>query len=263
VSGEEVQGLAYGTDSQTLFGVIPSADDDLLVRIDPHSGTIDATLGSLSNGHYELVALAYDPGATPAADDDMLLALETDGVFEHLVTIDPTLPNQIDLVGPLEFGAPGGFRGLAYDSVNDKLYASSPFEGGIYEIDRSTCPFLCGLSPRFGSGLARFDSGLAYSRHTEMLYMLGSQSASPPLGPRTLYDIIDPNGSVIANKTIQVDSLTTGGLAALPITFPTPVPTLDPSSSFILWAMAIGGAGWRLRRKVRQAPLADSPNNTP
>ena len=221
MSGEVVEGLAYATDSGILYGVVPSGDEDSLVTIDPGTGVITATVGTLSNGDKELIALAYDPGATSAPGDDLLLALETDGTFEDLVTIDPEAPNTATFVGALASGAANGFRGLAYDSAEEKLYTSSPFPDGIYEIDRSTCPFFCGLVRQDGLGLVRFDSGLAYSADTGMLHLVGSQLGLAPLGPRTLYDVVDPTTFVTTAATIQVDPFTTGGLAALPNTLTT------------------------------------------
>ena len=72
-----------------------------------------------------------------------MLALESDGHSEDIVSIDPAAPNTAKFVGSLAGGAPDGFRGLAYDSANGKLYTSSLFRDGIYEIDLSTCPYFC------------------------------------------------------------------------------------------------------------------------
>jgi hypothetical protein len=220
-SGEVVEGLAYATDSSTLYGVVPSdTGDDFLVIIDPVTGAITSTPGTLANGTDKLVALAYDPGATNAPGDDLLIALESDGTFEDVVTIDPASPNTRSFIGALASGAADGFRGLAYDSAAGKLYTSSPFLDGIYEIDLSTCPFFCGLVAQAGLGLERFDSGLSYSPDTGMLHLVGSQTGVAPLGPRTLYDVIDPSSFVTTTSTIQVDAFTTAGLAALPVPEP-------------------------------------------
>ncbi|MGE4605140.1 MAG: hypothetical protein AAEJ52_00195, partial [Myxococcota bacterium] len=220
-------------------------------RIDIDTGVITATVGTFSNGSDELVALAYDPGATSAPGDDLLLALQTDGNFEDVVTIDPAAPNILTFVGALAIGGPNGFRGLAYDSANGKLYTSSPFIDGIYEIDLSTCPFFCELVRQVGLGLERFDSGLAYSADTRMLHLVGSQLAVAPLGPRTLYDIVDPSTFVSATETIQVDAFTTGGLAALPNppdTLTATVPTLGPLGLVALFALTVGATGRILSR---------------
>ena len=80
------------------------------------------------------------------------------------------------------------------------------------EIDLSTCPFFCELIQQVGLGLERFDSGLAYSADTGMLHLVGSQLALAPLGPRTLYDIVDPSTFVTIPETIQVDAFTTGAI---------------------------------------------------
>ena len=251
MSGAVVEGLAYAADSATLYGVVPSPADDSLVTIDPDTGAITATVGTLSNGSKELIALAYDPGASRAPGDDLLLALETDGSFEDLVTIDPQTPNTSTFVGALAIGAPNGFRGLAYDSANGKLYTSSPFIDGIYEIDLDSCPFFCGLVRQVGLGLDRAGSGLAYSADTGMLYLVGSQSALTPLGPRTLYDVVDPSTFATTTETIQVDAFTTGGLAALSSTLPptaASVPTLGPLGLVALFALMVGATARILSR---------------
>lgn len=255
-SDEAVQGLAYAIDSETLYGVVPSPADDLLVVINPDTGSITQTLGTISNGSKELIALAYDPGNTNAADDDLLVALETDGSFEDVVTIDPQSPDVTNFVGALEFGAPNGFRGLAYDSATETLYTSSPFAGSIYEIDLDTCPFFCGLIQRGASGLVRGDTGLAYSADTGLLHLLGSQLASPPLGPRTLYDVIDPTTFTKVMETIQVDSFTTGGLAVIPPPVAAAVPTLAPPFHFGLLALLVGTARQVLQRRRSQTSQA-------
>ena len=251
LSGAAVEGLAYAADSGTLYGVVPSSADDSLVIIDPDTGVITATVGTISNGSKELIALAYDPGASLAPGDDLLLALETDGSFEDLVTIDPQTPNTSTFVGALAFGAPNGFRGLAYDSANGKLYTSSPFLDGIYEFDLSSCPFFCGLVQQVGLGLERSGSGLAYSADTGMLYLLGSRSALAPLGPRTLYDVIDPSTFVTTTETIQVDAFTTGGLAALSNTLASTgasIPTLGPLGLVALFVLTLGATARILSR---------------
>jgi hypothetical protein len=53
-----------------------------------------------------------------------------------------------------------------------------------------------------------------------MLHLVGSQTGVAPLGPRTLYDVIDPSSFVTTTSTIQVDAFTTAGLAAMPVPEP-------------------------------------------
>ena len=212
-TSDEVQGLAFATDSGVLYGVIPSAGDDFLVVIDRVSGDA-TTVGTIPNGSREFVALAYDPGATSAIGDDRLLALETDGSFEQLHEILPSQPNTSTNLGGLAFGAPDGFRGLAFDSASGRLFAASPFADGIYEVSFTCNPF-CGLTQQVGLDVPRFDAALAYSPLTGQLYLTGTQSPVSPLGRRLLYDVIDP-ATLAKQETGTLDSLTPAGLAALP-----------------------------------------------
>ncbi len=215
-AGDVVEGLAWSTDAGILYGVVPTSGDDSVVTVDRATGDILATVGTIANGTDLLVALAYDPGATSATSDDRLLALESDGTFEDLVEIDPASPSSTTLIGPLAFGAANGFRGLAYDSANARIYTASPLVDGIYEIDTSTCGSFCGLNQLVGLGVARWDASLAYSSHTGRLYLVGTQSGVAPLGRRLLYNVIDPV-AVTTGEEAGLDAFTPAALAALPL----------------------------------------------
>lgn len=209
-TGVEVTGLAYASDRAVLYGVAPTAGDDELITIDPSTGSKIATVGALSS-ITGVVGLAFDPGPTASETDDRLLALkDRPSTTEQLLSIDPD-DASVSVLGNLNLG--GGFDGLAYDSVNQALYASSPFAGGLYEIDPS-CPGLCPVSQVGGVDRVRFDSALAYSPATEQLYLIGRQA-----GPRLLYDTIDAN-SLASPATVGIDGYTPGGLAAIPLPEP-------------------------------------------
>ncbi len=214
-TGEEITGLAYATDSDTLFGVIPTLADDLVVSVDRDTGAVIATLGTIANGSDRLEALAYDPGGTGLESDDRLLALESDGTFEDLVEIDPANPNSRVILGPLANGGMNGYRGLAYDSLQDRLFVASPFPGGISEIATS-CSINCAVTPLYATGgIPRFDASLAYSATTGKLYVSGTQVGTQTLGRRNLYDVVDPvTWERRDSRTVQ--AFTPAGLAALP-----------------------------------------------
>lgn len=233
-AGIEVLGLAYATDRAVLYGVTPTAGDDELITIDPVTGSKIATVGTLS-GITGVLGLAFDPGPTASDNDDRLLALkDRPSNTERLLAIDPD-DASVGVLGNLNLG--GGFDGLAYDSVNQALYASSPFSGGLYEIDLS-CPNRCSVSQVSGVNRVRFDSALAYSPETEQLYLIGWQS-----GPRLLYDTIDAN-SLFSPPTIGIDGYTPGGLAAMPLP--------EPGSGIALIS-GLATLGWLWRRRSRRA----------
>jgi DNA-binding beta-propeller fold protein YncE len=205
-------GLAYAPLRGTLYAVNPIAGDDELITLDPATGARTGTIGTLS-GKEEVPALAFDPGPTDAEGDDRLLALVKVGGFEDLFSIDPDDASVIYL-GQLSRGTSTGFQGLAYDSINDKLYTSGWANSGIYEIDYACPSFWCVTDFVPGISVARVYSSLAFSEETGRLYLSGSQS-----GPRTLFDSIDATTFEVF-PTIGTDDFTPGGLAAIPLPEP-------------------------------------------
>jgi len=236
-TGTAPTGLAYAPLRGVLYAVNPLAGDDELITLDPATGARTGTIGTLT-GKDDVTALAFDPGATDAEDDDRLLALLRVGSFEDLFAIDPDDASVSDL-GGLSVGVTNGFQGLAYDSANDKLYTSGFANGGLYEIDLA-CPFYCSTTPVAGVDVPRRASSLAYSEETGRLYVSGSQS-----GPRSLFDSIDAT-TFEKYPTIGIDDYTPGGLAAIPMPEPHP-----------LLAQAIGALGVALLARAR--PLRKKP----
>ena len=237
-SGTAPTGLAYAPLRGVLYAVNPLAGNDELIAIDPATGARTSSIGTLT-GKENVTALAFDPGETDAEADDRLLALVRVGDFEDLFEIDPDDASVNDL-GPLSVGVTDGFQGLAYDSINDKLYASGFVTGGIYEIDLA-CPTFCFATPVPGADVPRRTSSLAYSEATGRLYISGSQT-----GPRTLFDSIDAT-TFEAFPTIGIDDYTPGGLAAIPV--PEPHPLLLQT----VGGLAIGGlARFRRLRRSRE-----------
>jgi hypothetical protein len=222
----EVRGLAWAEDGQTLWGVIPTSGNDLIVRIDPTTGQVlSPVAGSISNGADEIISMAYDPGPTPAPEDDRLLVLEINAQSSFFVgeirSLSPMDPSSTTLLGSLSGGASGSadqLTGLAYDSQQGLLFLSSPFgPHGLWRIDLNVgCPPGPCLATQFSGDeiLFRRDSSLAYSARTGMLYLVGSSTNSEPF-TRTFFDVIDPStGQTL--QTLSLDRFTPGALAALP-----------------------------------------------
>jgi hypothetical protein len=235
-SGYTPQGLAYADDRGVIFAVSPTAGDDVLLTIDPVDGSA-TLLGSIA-GVSDLRGLAYDPGPTAASSDDRLLAIDSPvlpmGAALYEINPDngtPTLLGNLDLTGG------SGFQGLAYDSSNQRLYASSLFTGGIFEISLAPC---CSTTQVNAEGPARSESGIAYSAATNSIYLIGGQS-----GPRTLYNTLDADalaaGAISSSYTRGIDGFTLGGLAATPVPEPTAGVSAFVAGMFI-WSLG------RLRR---------------
>jgi len=235
-SGAAPTGLAYAPLRGVLYAVNPLAGDDELIAIDPATGARTGSIGTLT-GKENVTALAFDPGETDAESDDRLLALVRVGNFEDLFEIDPDDASVNDL-GGLSVGVTDGFQGLAYDSINDKLYTSGFVTDGIYEIDLA-CPSLCSATRVVGAGVPRRTSSLAYSEETGRLYLSGSQT-----GPRTLFDSIDAT-TFESFPTIGIDDYTPGGLAAIPL------PEPHPWTLQMAGGLAVAGLA-RLRRLRRR-----------
>jgi hypothetical protein len=243
--GATIRGLTYDPDAGILYGIEDGGGgDDSLVVIEPTTGAVTATIGSVT-GHPDLTSLAFDPGTTDASDDDRLLALSSDGSFEDLIAIDPATATAT-VLGPLEWGVSGGFQGLAFDSQNRKLYASGFSIDGLWEIDPESCgaPFFCHTTEVAGIGITRQDPSLAYSRKTGRLYQVGRQS-----GSRILYDAIDAT-TLAPRATVGIDGYSTGGLAALPMP--------EPATGFALPAGVALLAALARRRERPGSPTGAS-----
>jgi len=238
-TSDDVRGMAYASDSQTLFGVVPTVFDDSIVTIDVATGLILATVGTITNGAAEIVSMAYDPGATNASTDDRLIVLEVDGLSGAFHSINPSSPSALVFLGTLGWTSPEVFTGMAYDSVHDKLFMATPLSpNGLYEVDLSSCPpSPCTSSQILNANLPRGDASLSFSPVTGMLYLVGTAWSSQ----RTFYDVIDPLTGMSA-ETVSLDVFTPAGLAAVP----------EPGVSVGLGAGVMSLAlGVRRRRKTR------------
>jgi hypothetical protein len=243
-TSDDVRGLAYAQDSGTLFGVVPTVFDDLIVTIDPTTGTIIDFVGSIANGGKEFLSMAYDPGATSAPGDDRLLLLEAGGSLAEIFAINPASPSTATLLGSLVWSNPERFTGLAYDSIQDKLYAAATFGGGaIFEIDLTSCPpSPCNSVQLPASTYPWDDLSLAYSPVSGMLYLMGTAH----LGVRTFYNVIDPTtGESVETRSLDV--LTPAGLAAVP----------EPAFGAALGAGLMGLGALAQRRAARRASRRD------
>ncbi len=174
---------------------------------------ITQTVGALANGTDEVVSMAYDPGETSAPGDDRLFVLEVGGALAELRSIQPASPSTSTALGTLVWTPGALFTGLAYDSVQDRLFAATPFgPDGLYEIDLTSCPpSPCASSQIAGAGLFREDASLSFSPSTGMLYLVGTAFG----GERTFYDVVDPTTGTSV-ETLSLDTFTPAGLAAIP-----------------------------------------------
>ncbi len=190
----DIRAMAWAEDGQTLWGVIPTTGNDLVVRIDPVTGDIlSPVAGSITNGADEIVSMAYDPGPTSAPGDDRLLVLEVNadppyflGEVRSLSPADPSTTTLLGALGGQASGSADQLTGLAFDSQQGLLFLSSPFgPHGLWQIDLNTgCPPApCVANQLPGSELLfRYDSSLAYSRQSGMLYLVGT-STNPSSAP--------------------------------------------------------------------------------
>jgi hypothetical protein len=224
---KDIKGMEYDLDGETLYGVEDAEGDDLLVTLDPTNGTKQATVGPIT-GAADVIALAFDPGPTPAPGDDRLLALSSVGGFEDLLALDPQT-GAPTFLGSLAIGVAGGFQGLAYDDLHDRLYASGFAGSGLFEIDLASCPWFCDVLEVTSVSLPRESSSLAFSRMTGRLYLVGAGS----LG-RTLYDSIHA-ATLTADTSIGIDAYTPGGLAAIPVPEPDPRTALVAGAALLAW----------------------------
>ncbi len=247
-TAQDVRGLAYASDSGTLYGVVPTVADDLIVTIDPTTGDLIATIGAIANGSEEFVSLAYDPGDTSSASDDRLIGLEVAGSSGEFRAIDPDSASTTTLLGSLPFGSAELFTGMAYDSIRDKLFLATPFGDstpgselkGLFETDLSSCPpSPCTTTQVAGLGLFRDDASLAFSAESGQLYLVGTLFYQNLGVTRTFYDIVDPT-TLESREALSLDRFTPAALAAVP----------EPG---IVTAVTAGLVGLALtaRRKIR------------
>jgi hypothetical protein len=214
-AADDVRGMAYASDSGTLYGVVPTVFDDSIVTIDPVAGTILSTVGTIANGTAEIVSMAYDPGATRVPGDDRLIVIEVGGSIGEVRWIDPASASTTHLLGSLVWSKPERFSGLAYDSLQDRLFAATPFgPDGLFEIDLGSCPpSPCNSAQIPGAELFMDDASLSFSPISGMLYLVGTQEFGSDR--RTFYNVIDPTtGSSV--ETLSLDVFTPAGLAAVP-----------------------------------------------
>ena len=243
-TGDEVKGMAYAFDADVLYGVVPTAADDAIVTLDTATGAILATVGSIANGTDEIISMAYDPGSTSATTDDRLLVLEvTIGGNGEFRSIDPASPSTTTLLGPLPFSSANEFPGLAYDSQQGRLFASSLFNSGLFEIDIDNCTPFCTTTEVSGpNSIFRTRSSLAFSPDSGRLYLAGTSFG----GTRTFVNAIDPV-SFASPEAWSVDPLLSEGLAALPLPEPGAPVGLLAGSLLLIGLSGRQGAGRRAR----------------
>ncbi|MBJ18643.1 MAG: hypothetical protein GY910_18040 [bacterium] len=218
-TADDLRAMAYAVDSETLYGIVPSVFDDLVVTLDSSSGALISFIGAIANGTDEIVSMAYDPGETPAANDDRLIVLEVEagGSGGEFRSIAPASPSIAPLLGTLAIGPAVHFSGMAYDSLQERLFLASFFEPtGFYEVDLAGCSPSCTTTalstwtPR-----AWENASLAFSPDTGMLYLVGNLTYEPGSITTTFYAVVDPITGV-SSDAISLDRFTPSALAALP-----------------------------------------------
>ena len=224
--GDTLKGLANDSDSATLYGIADRAGDDELVVVDAPTGQVLYSIGPIV-GHQDVIALAFDPGATAGSGDDRLFALSSATSVETLIEINP-VSALTTVLGQLSLSVAGGFQGLAFDSLHAKLYASGDLGGNLWEIDEASCanPSTCSMSEVLAVNLPRIDSGLAFSPQTGNLYLVGRS----PNGA-IVYNSIDAT-TLGSTPNMGVDPFTIGALAAIPV--PEPSPTVFLPAGIVL-----------------------------
>jgi len=215
-AGAEISGLAYDAANEVLYGIEVLAGDDALVTLDPDTGAVLATIGTL--GGIEVAsALAFDP--RPGGDrlygveidDDIFGGISCSDVgailppcFSEVFEIDPG-DASLNVLGELNnLIVTEGVTGLAWDDASEVLYVSTL--AGLYSVavagcDGSTCPSSA------VDNVFRRDSALAFEPSTGRVLREGDNSFG-----QMFYDVIDP-ASGSSEETIGVDPFTAGGLA--------------------------------------------------
>lgn len=230
--GAELHGLAYDPTRDTVFGIGPqAAANDHLVKLDPATGFLLETVGTLDRTGLE--ALAYD------SDADRLLAIEVGGeLFDNPDQCSPEPPDCVstlleihpDTAAVTELGAlnsyliQGGVQGLAYDASTQTLFGSSA--AGLVTINRATCNgSSCSGTGPISTPLVR-PSSLAFEPFSQRLLRVGADRGTTPV-----YQTFDTGTGSSADPdtgaqafSIAIDGITPGGLAAIPV--PEPPPTL-------------------------------------
>ena len=214
-TADDVRALAYSTDADVVYGIVPTVGDDRLVTIDPTTGLLIATIGQIANGTDEFVSLAYDPGPTASPADDRLIGLEVStGDQGELRSIDPASPDTATLLGSLGWSPASAFSSLAFDPTLDRLLFATPFgPNGLWQLDMGTCPPACSPSQFPGSGRFWSDASMTWSPDSGMAYVIGTGFLAPET--RTFYNVIDPaTGATM--ETLSLDRFTPAGLASVP-----------------------------------------------
>lgn len=215
-TADDVRALAYSTDADIVYGIVPTVGDDFVITIDPATGLqTGPPIGAISNGTDEFVSLAYDPGPTSSAADDRLIGLEVStGDTGELRWIDPASPDTAPLLGSLGWNQASLFSSLAFDATLDRLLFATPFgPNGLWQLDMGSCPPACSPTQFPGDGPFWFDASMTWSPDSGMAYVIGTGFPAP--GTRTFYNVIDPaTGATM--ETLSLDRFTPAGLASVP-----------------------------------------------
>jgi hypothetical protein len=222
-----LRGLEAAPSRGAIYGVTQA---DELIRVDPATGMRLATIGALpATGSFSLPpggsqaalyeSLAFDPGPTAGAGDDLLWSIRIsescpDDEFcdVELVSIDPD-DAATTVRGPLTALYPGTRHGLGFDAVRGRLYSTIGF-GGLSEVDTACTGtpgcFGCCEATDTGLDLVFSDAALAYEATTDQLYAIGTD-----LFGGVAFVVIDAAAQPLAAlEPIGIDAFTPGALAA-------------------------------------------------
>jgi hypothetical protein len=158
-----------------------------------------------------------------------------------VVWIDPASPSVRNVYGTIVWTDAGEFKGLAYDSIQGRLVASTPYGmEGLFEIDLTSCPpSPCDSDVIPGANASAFDAGLTFSPETGKLYQVATRFG----GARTFFATIDA-ATGIPESTISLDLFTPGALAAVP------EPGFGLGLVTGISGLALSAQGRRTRRKT-------------
>ncbi|MEK7321768.1 MAG: Calx-beta domain-containing protein [Pseudomonadota bacterium] len=157
-AGSQLRGMAYDNIRRIFYGVSSNPlGEQYLVKVHPNTGAA-TSIAPLTNVTGTLYDLAYDPNT------EVLYGV----AGTRLYSIDAGTAAATQIGGILV----GDLRGLAYDSDNDRLYASDLADDRLYLLDTTD-----GSKTPVGSLGFGDVEGLAYNASGDILYGINTDPA--------------------------------------------------------------------------------------